>query len=106
VEKFFSRKRFFQLAVLIVVLVIAGLAIRSQPTAREVVWQGFANLFGFFTTPFILEATVAVLGLIAVMTYNQWRISKEGDGWVYLPEPGADDKPADPAVVPKSTEAE
>ncbi len=67
-------------------LILAALAVGQSPTASEVVWQAAANFFGLVTTPFILEATVALLGLTAVMTYNQWRISKEGDGWVVLPE--------------------
>lgn len=71
----------------VLVLLALGIALVLQnATAREVALQAAANLFGFVTTPFILEATVALFGLIAVMTYNQWRLGKEGDGWVVLPE--------------------
>ncbi len=68
------------------VLALALLLLLQNATAREVSLQAAAYLFGFVTTPFILEATLALLGLLAVMTYNQWRVSKEGDGWVVLPE--------------------
>lgn len=61
-------------------------AARQNDTAREVIGDAFAGLFGFFTTPFVLEISVAVIGLISVISYNQWRISQEGDGWVLLPE--------------------
>jgi hypothetical protein len=61
-------------------------AVQQNETAREVVGDAFAGLFGFFTTPFILEISVALIGLITVVSYNQWRLSQEGDGWVTLPE--------------------
>lgn len=78
--------------ILLAITFAAGLtaiiiAVRQNQTAREVVRDAFAGLFGFFTTPFILEASVAIGGLIAVVTYNQWRILQEGDGWVTLPDP-------------------
>ena len=75
-----------KLGLTLAVVVAAVLLVLNHPTAREITLQGAANLFGFVTTPFILEATLALLGLVAVMTYNQWRIHKEGDGWVILPE--------------------
>lgn len=72
------------------------LAAARHPDLRETLVQAAANLFGFVTTPFILEATVGLLGLVIVMTYNQWRINKEGDGWVILPED--DPAPSSPPV--------
>lgn len=66
-------------------------AVQQNETAREVVGDAFAGLFGFFTTPFVLEISVALIGLITVVSYNQWRLSQEGDGWVTLPE--SDDSP-------------
>lgn len=91
----FTRRLLVQSTLVAAVLAAAVAAIRQSPTAREVVWQAFTNLFGFFSTPFILEATVAVLGLIAVISYNQWRISRDGDGWVVLPD--STDQPPPPA---------
>lgn len=55
----------------------------NDPTAREVVGGGLANVFGFLTTPFILEGAVAFIGLVVVMTYNQWRENQD-DGWVIM----------------------
>lgn len=62
-------------------------------TAREVGLEAFKTLFGIVTTPFILESTIALVFFCALMLINQWRLKKEGDGWVYLvsqePQPGA-----------------
>jgi hypothetical protein len=55
--------------------------------AREVSLQAARALFGFFTTPFILEATVALMGLITVLTINEYRRKKEEvDEWVVMPK--------------------
>ena len=56
----------------------------SSETAREVVGKAVKNLVGLLATPFILEATTALVGLTIVVLWNQWRIQQEGDGWVYL----------------------
>lgn len=55
-----------------------------SPSAREITRDAVAMLFSIFATPFILETTVAIIGLVIVLTYNQWRLNKEGDGWVYM----------------------
>jgi uncharacterized membrane protein len=53
-------------------------------TAREVVSRAFSMLVGALATPFILESVTALAGLAIVITINQWRLNREGDGWVYL----------------------
>lgn len=60
------------------------LALVFSATAREVVAKGMMNIFGLLATPFILETFTAIVGLTLVILWNQWRIQKEGDGWVYL----------------------
>lgn len=60
------------------------IVLASSATAREVVGIAVKNLVGLLATPFILEATTAIIGLTIVVLWNQWRIQKEGDGWVYL----------------------
>ncbi len=52
--------------------------------AREVAGATVTNIFLIFSTPFVLETTSALLFLFGVLAYNHWRLSKEGDGWVYL----------------------
>lgn len=67
-------------------LFIAGIvtaAVVSRP-AREVILQGVGYLFAFFSTPFVLEATAAFIGLSLVGIINSRRIEKEGDGWVVM----------------------
>ena len=53
-------------------------------TAREVVLEGMGSLFAFFTTPFILEASLFIGGLGIVMILNGLRMEREGDGWVEM----------------------
>ncbi|HCN27834.1 MAG TPA: hypothetical protein DIT64_03435 [Verrucomicrobiales bacterium] len=65
------------LAVLIPALVFSA-------TAREVAAKGLMNILGLLATPFILETVTALAGLALVLAWNQWRIQKDGDGWVYL----------------------
>jgi lipopolysaccharide export LptBFGC system permease protein LptF len=73
--------------------VISVLSVSEE--AREVAGEGFWNVFRFFTTPFILELSVAVMGLLSVMTYNQWKRSKEGPEWVEMEVVSNDDKESD-----------
>lgn len=73
------------------VLAALGLLLYVSPAAREVTRDTLALLFTIFATPFILETTVAVAGLVAVLTYNQWRRNKDGEDWVYMVTQEADE---------------
>lgn len=53
-------------------------------TTREVSIDTAKILFAIFSTPFILETTFALIGIFIVLGINHWRLSKEGDGWVYM----------------------
>lgn len=68
----------------------------------EVARQGLAYLFTFLTTPFVLEATTALVGLFVVLAINARRIAREGDGWVMM-EVKVDDTQA-PAAGESKTE--
>jgi hypothetical protein len=65
--------------------------------AREVIGEGVGYLLGFFSTPFILEASAALAGLGIVMIINNLRLAREGDGWVEMEvkteEPSVEAKP-------------
>lgn len=83
---------------------IAGIVAASwfSDTVREVAVQGLGYLFAFVTTPFVLEASAAFIGLCIVFIVNNRRIAKEGDGWVEMevkddPRSATDEKknPAD-----------
>jgi hypothetical protein len=68
-----------------------GFLLSRSAEAREVTSSALSTLFGIVTTPFVLETTVALTGLVVVLTYNQWRLQKEGDEWVEMEVPN---KPA------------
>lgn len=73
-------------AIALPLLIVAGLVVvvLLNNTAREVVRDTAVLLFSIFATPFIFEITCAFLMLVALFLFNQWCLSKEGDGWVYL----------------------
>jgi hypothetical protein len=81
-------------------LVAIGVLLKVSPTAREVVGESALTIFQIVTAPFILETTLALLGLLIVLAINHYRQQKEGDGWVYLqkqePSPAADTGAMDP----------
>lgn len=60
-----------------------------------VVGEWFGTMLGIATTPFFLKASVAVLGLIVVISLNIWRRHKEGDEFVILEQVSGPDVPAD-----------
>lgn len=80
----------------------AGWLLSVSAEARDVSLQAARALFGFVSSPFILEATVACVGLLIVLSLNEFRRRKdEQDEWVVmekdeLPEAA---KLADDAVV-------
>lgn len=68
----------------------------SSEEAREVAGEAVWNVFRFFTTPFILELSVALFGILAVMTYNQWKQSKDDPEWVEMEVPNKDEPEKEP----------
>ncbi|WP_395737645.1 hypothetical protein [Prosthecobacter sp.] len=68
----------------LVIIAAVGIAAYVNETAREIVAQGLAYLFTFFSTPFVLETSTAFLGLCIVMFINNRRLEREGDGWVEM----------------------
>ena len=56
-------------------------------------WVGM--MIGIMTTPFFMEASFAILGLVAVITLNHWRQHKDGDEFVYLEQVTGPDVPKD-----------
>lgn len=53
----------------------------------------FARVLGIVSTPFLMEASLCILGFLLVITLNQWRQHREGDELVYLDE--VEDAPTD-----------
>lgn len=63
-----------------------------NPAAREVSRETAHVLFSIFSTPFLLEATFALIGIFIVLCINHWRLGKEGDGWVYMATQESDEQ--------------
>ena len=88
-------------------LIAAGWTLCAvSETAREVLAKAVMMTAGALATPFILETTFAILGLVIVVIINQWRMQKEGDGWVYMAqtEPDPDSVDAGAETPPKRLE--
>ncbi|GAA5121932.1 hypothetical protein JIN84_01390 [Luteolibacter yonseiensis] len=60
-------------------------------------WLG--TMIGILTTPFFMEASFAILGLVIVITLNHWRISRDGDEFVEIEAP-AEPRAADMRAAP------
>ena len=53
------------------------------------------TIIGVMTTPFCMEASFVILGMIIVIALNNWRRIKDGDDFVYLEQVDGPDTPAD-----------
>lgn len=104
-----QKGRWWVAPLLFAVACITALAITWQvsETAREVLSKAVLMVAGALATPFILETTVAALGLVIVLVINQIRLQREGDGWVYLAqtEPDAASVATGAEAPPKRLEA-
>lgn len=56
-------------------------------------WLG--TMIGIMTTPFFMETSFAILGLVIVIGLNYWHRQKDGDEFVYLEQVGGPDVPKD-----------
>ncbi len=56
-------------------------------------WVG--TMIGILTTPFFMEASFAILGLVTVILLNHWRQQKDGDDFVYLEQATGPELPQD-----------
>ncbi|MFT4176876.1 MAG: hypothetical protein QM627_09490 [Luteolibacter sp.] len=56
-------------------------------------WLGV--MVGIMSTPFFLEATFVIIGIVTVISLNIWRRHKEGDELVYLEQVTGPDVPGD-----------
>jgi hypothetical protein len=81
------------------ILVVIGVAV----PATLIGWLYLPGLFGetvgtiigVMTTPFCMEASFVILGLVIVIALNNWRRIKEGDDFVYLEQVNGPDAPKD-----------
>ncbi|TDU63225.1 hypothetical protein EI77_04434 [Prosthecobacter fusiformis] len=84
-EAFVPKRWWVSPLIFTVALITATVIVcKVSETAREVLAKAVMMIAGAMATPFILESTIAIVGLVIVVALNQWRLQKEGDGWVYL----------------------
>jgi hypothetical protein len=76
-------------------IIITALVCWRVPTAREVVGETALTIFQVLTTPFILELSVAFLGICVVITLNQMRLERDKDEWVpmHVPDSATAERP-------------
>ncbi len=81
-------ERVKQVAVGVVILVTLTILVAGTLLGWRLIpgllgeWVGM--MIGIVTTPFFMEASFAILGLVTVIALNIWRQRKDGDEFVYL----------------------
>lgn len=72
--------------VLCFLVFIAGVSAVWQVSevGRELLAKSFMTIAGYLATPFILETSAALFGLVVVLVYNEWRRGKDGPDWVEM----------------------
>jgi hypothetical protein len=94
-------RRFWISALVGVVTVMLGLwgivsLVGSNSEAAEVITGALGLLASIFSSPFIMEASLALIGLTILLTYNQYRRERdEQDEWVLLPREESADSSVD-----------
>lgn len=53
-----------------------------------VLGEFFTRIVGILSTPFLMEASLAIVGFLFVILLNLWRQKRDGDELVYLDEVG------------------
>jgi hypothetical protein len=82
-------------SILIAIGVLVPGALVGWRYLPEVVGEWVGTIMGILTTPFLMEGTFVILGLVIVVTLNHWRRAKDGDELVYLEQVGDPDAPKD-----------
>jgi hypothetical protein len=68
---------------MLLAVVVAGLLV-SWRFIPGLLGEWVGTMMGLVMTPFILETSFAILGLLTVISLNIWRRRKDGDDFVYL----------------------
>jgi hypothetical protein len=69
------------------------------------VGESVGTVAGIMSTPFFMEASFIVLGLVIVLALNIWRRNREGDELVFLEERPDGGKQDPPQLAEESSEA-
>ncbi len=70
--------------ILIALTVMVPLTLISWRLLPGLFGEWIGTMIGIMTTPFFMEASFSLLGLLIVITLNHWRQHKDGDELVYL----------------------
>lgn len=76
------------------ILFVAGIAVvwQTSEIGQELLAKSFMTIAGYLATPFILETSAALLGLVVVLVFNEYRRAKDGPDYVEMMV--EDEKPA------------
>lgn len=88
------------------ILFVTAVAIvwRTSEIGQELLAKSFMTIAGYLATPFILETSVALTGLVIVLVFNEYRRAKDGPDYVEMMVEDESDKPA--TSVEKRVEGE
>ena len=77
-------------------IVLGAIVIGSVGVLAVIIWSGkrlpgfagefFSMVAGLVSTPFLMEASIVLLGFFIVIGLNAWRAHRDGDEFVYLDE--------------------
>lgn len=81
-------------SILMALMAVAVASLVGWRYLPGVLGETIGIITGILTTPFLLEASFAILGLVTVITLNHWHRVKEGDDFVYLEQVDGPDVPA------------
>lgn len=81
-----SRQVFWAIAIFAGILLLIAAMLIARRWVPGFFGEYLAGIAGVVTTPFLLEATFIILGLVIVVALNHWRQKRDGDEFVYLDE--------------------
>ena len=70
--------------ILLALALVVGVALTGWRSLPGLLGEWVGVMVGVASTPFFLEATFFVLGLVIVVAVNHWRQRRDGDEWVSL----------------------
>ena len=82
-------------SILIVLTVVVAGLLTGWRLLPGLLGEWVGTMIGILTTPFFMEASFIVLGLVIVIGLNLWRQHKDGDEFVYLEQVTGPDVPKD-----------
>ncbi|MEO7098050.1 MAG: hypothetical protein ABI162_01725 [Luteolibacter sp.] len=82
-------------AILIAIGVVVPATLIGWRYLPGLLGETVGTIIGVMTTPFCMEASFVILGIIIVIALNNWRRHKEGDDFVYLEQIEGPDTPKD-----------